>query len=84
MPGEKGGIGLPGLPVCFCVPIKINNQKRIILLAAVSSNQSYHLLILKYLRYYWLINVSGAYNKFKAPKQMNYEINLHVSLNSFY
>lgn len=60
MPGEKGGIGLPGLPVCFCVPIKINNQKRITVLATVSSNHSYHLLIFKYLRYYWSITASGA------------------------
>lgn len=69
MPGEKGGIGLPGLPVCLCVPIKINNQKRILLLAAVSSNASYNILIFKYLRYYWLITATGALQQ--ILKQLN-------------
>lgn len=85
MPGEKGGIGLPGLPVCFCVPIKMNNQKVIILLAAVSSNHSYHLLIFKIFEIS-LVNYCkwGSTTNFKASKQMNYEIDLHVPLNLFY
>lgn len=69
MPGEKGGIGLPGLPVCFCAPIQINNQKRIILLAAVSSDHSYDLLTFKYLRY-CLITACGALQQIlKCPNK---------------